>query len=525
MSATTFPSSLTVTPDGAYTVIGYNGGLITVFSNTSGKLIPGFSGGSGTVQSLAASTDGRFLLSGASDQTVRLWEMRTGKNLLSIFHSNDNEWVAWTPEGFFDASENGSKYIGYHINRGKNNAADYISVAQVYDLFYRPDLVQKKIAGESLQQYADRIDIKHVIKSGLPPRVAILSPDRNKKSKARDVTLRYRLCDQGGGIGKAQIRINGITIGASQNGRALKRKNAAGKVSSCREYDRLLSLQPGNNRISLSAYNRNGDIESPATSVTLAYKGKQKRPDLHVLAIAVDRYRDGDLRLKYSRKDADAIVSALGNGGKKLFGQVHRYTLYDDEVRKQQISNIFDKVSKNARPEDVFVLYVAGHGVTSKDDGNYYYLPVNFRYTSDAAITKQAISNDFFQQNLAKVPAQKSLVLLDTCNSGAFSNIRTRGIEEKTAISRLVKSTGRATIMASSRDQVALEGHKDHGVFTWSLLEGMKGNAYGGDNKLTINELADYVEETLPELTYSKYGYEQVPQRVLQGMNFPLALR
>jgi len=173
----------------------------------------------------------------------------------------------------------------------------------------------------------------------------------------------------------------------------------------------------------------------------------------------------------------------------------------------------------------VFVLYVAVHGVTNKDDGNYYYLPVNFRYTSDKAVAKQAMSNEFFQENLSKIKAQKSLVLLDTCNSGAFSNIRTRGIEEKTAVARLVKATGRATLMASSRDQVALEGHKGHGVFTWSLLEAMKGKGYGADNKLTINDLADYVENTLPELTFQKYGYEQVPQRSLQGMNFPLGLR
>ena len=31
--------------------------------------------------------------------------------------------------------------------------------------------------------------------------------------------------------------------------------------------------------------------------------------------------------------------------------------------------------------------------------------------------------------------------------------------------------------------------------------------------------------ETLPELTYKQFGYEQVPQRELQGMNFPIGVR
>lgn len=140
------------------------------------------------------------------------------------------------------------------------------------------------------------------------------------------------------------------------------------------------------------------------------------------------------------------------------------------------------------------------------------------------AVRKQAISNTFFQENLTKIKAGKSLVLLDTCNSGSFQAVKTRGVEEKTAVARLVKATGRATIMASSSSQVALEGYEGHGVFTWALIQGLKGKA-AQNNQITVGSLADYVGDTLPELTYKKFGYEQVPQRELQGMNFPIGVR
>ncbi len=517
--------SLTLNPAGTLAFTGASFGVLSSYSTRTGKKVHDFVGHTGDVWAVATSADGRFLISGSGDQTVRLWDIETGENLLTIFHGSDDDWVAWTPEGFFDASANGAKYIGYHLNRGWDKAADYVSVEQLYSAFYRPDLVQRKLAGEDLSQFAETIDVNKVLAGGMPPTVEILSPKTNQRLKKRDVTLSYQLCDQGGGIGSTQLRLNGIVIGSSGKDRGLKRKKNGKSSGQCLEQKRLISLQPGKNDISLSAFNSNGEIESRPTHINLSYKGTAKRPDLHVLALAVDNYRDGDLQLKYSKKDANALVGKLKQGGKKLFGKVHTYNLYDDEVRLEKVDKMFDQISKKARPEDVFVLYVAGHGVTNKADGNYYYLPVNFRYTSDEAVAEQAISNDFFQQNLAKIKAQKSLVLLDTCNSGAFSNIRTRGIEEKTAVARLVKATGRATIMASSRDQVALEGYKGHGVFTWSLLQAMDGKGYGGDNKLTINDLADYVEETLPELTYQKYGYEQVPQRSLQGMNFPLGLR
>jgi len=103
--------------------------------------------------------------------------------------------------------------------------------------------------------------------------------------------------------------------------------------------------------------------------------------------------------------------------------------------------------------------------------------------------------------------------------------VKTRGVEEKTAMARLVKATGRATLMASSSAQVALEGYQGHGVFTWALIEGLKGKAADRNKQITVSSLADYVSETLPELTYKQFGYEQVPQRELQGMNFPIGVR
>jgi uncharacterized caspase-like protein len=96
---------------------------------------------------------------------------------------------------------------------------------------------------------------------------------------------------------------------------------------------------------------------------------------------------------------------------------------------------------------------------------------------------------------------------------------------EKTAVNKLVRAVGRATIVASSKDQVALEGYEGHGVFTWTLLEGMNGKAASSDGRITVNSLATFVEETLPKITYKKWGYEQIPQKSLMGMDFPIGMR
>ncbi len=195
-------------------------------------------------------------------------------------------------------------------------------------------------------------------------------------------------------------------------------------------------------------------------------------------------------------------------------------------MTKVELANAFETIGKQTKREDVFILFVAGHGITHDKDGGYYFLPVDFRYTGENAIVSQGISMDDFKRNLANIQAMKSLLLLDTCNSGSFAEaIASRGMIEKTAITKLSRAVGRATIVASSKNQVALEGYEGHGVFTWALMEGLKGKAADKNGSITINGIASFVEELLPKITYSKWGYEQIPQKTLMGMDFQIGTK
>jgi len=103
----------------------------------------------------------------------------------------------------------------------------------------------------------------------------------------------------------------------------------------------------------------------------------------------------------------------------------------------------------------------------------------------------------------------------------------TRGLTEKTAITKLIRATGRAVISASSDTQVALEGYKGHGVFTWALLQSLKNaDKQNGNNDgvTSTAEIASFINSAVPDLTYKKWGYEQVPQVNLHGREFPVGV-
>ncbi|MBI1764504.1 MAG: WD40 repeat domain-containing protein, partial [Acidobacteria bacterium] len=135
------------TRDGQQVVSGAASGFLTLYEMQTGKKLREFVGHTGDVRAVAVSPDNRTLVSGSADQTIRLWDLESKekevKPLLSIFVAQDNEWVAWTPQGYYTASLNGDRYIGWHVNHGIDQAADYFPASQFKEQFYRPDVVNE----------------------------------------------------------------------------------------------------------------------------------------------------------------------------------------------------------------------------------------------------------------------------------------------------------------------------------------------------------------------------------------------
>jgi hypothetical protein len=244
---------------------------------------------------------------------------------LKLFISKDNEYIAWTNEGFFNSSKNGAKYIGYHINQGAKKEAEYVSVDALFSSFYRPDLIQKSLKGESLAQYGNNINITKLLKDGLAPEVHILT--KYNETKNQDVNLRVQVCPKGkGGYDNLTLLINDTPISVINTSRALKLQKKS-KRKDCFVYNKSISLIGGKNVIGFKATNKAGNIESKPDFLEITFddtnlkqrlknrlskiSGNQNINNLHILAIAVNEYKDSELKLKYSINDATQMLKTM----------------------------------------------------------------------------------------------------------------------------------------------------------------------------------------------------------------------
>ena len=429
-----------------------------------------------------------------------------------LYHFNffsNGDYLTYTPEGFFTGTEWAMKNL-VHIVDGM----DVIGIDQVYDKLYRPDLVAAKMRGEDISEYAKEVNLSSIVRSGNAPAVAI--ENLPELSDSRDVTFDVCVQNTGGGIGNVSIILNGKTIRLSEG--------IASSKGEQKIFRHTVTLQNGQNKIEAFAMNSAGMIESRRASAEVSWQGKTSKPNLYVLTVAVNKYRDKDLWLNYCVPDASSIEESFKKQQDGLYQNVCVYSLKDADVTKEGLEQKFKELSSIVTADDVFVFFVSGHG-TAYDDGDYYFIPVNFRYTNKTDIPLKAISKSDLTKNLSLIKAGKTLMMLDTCNSGAFfADSNKRGMGDKGIFERLSRATGHAILAAASDSQSAMEGYNGHGVFTYVLLDGLAGNAdSNGDGFVTLSELSSYVENQVPELSYEKWGYEQVPQKELRRQDFPIA--
>ncbi len=457
----------------------------------------------------------------------------------TLFVTEDNEWVCWTPKGYFSCSSAGSQYFGWHVNRGIKHLADFYAAEQYFELLYRPKqmakgIIQGKRVEEILLESGERIfDLSKTQRPSaaffdINPTLKLTNMIWHDKGKfytrAKTLPLSVEVFDGGGGVKEINIYQNDkLIISDTEN---LITKGEDDKIT--RTYE--VEMANENNVFKVKVINLQR-IESHPDDIEIEYKGEAIATSvLHVLTVGINEYTNSSYNLNYAHSDAQAFLEKLQEKGKSIFKRVNPIAIYDKDATKENIMKGFRAIVATARPEDLFIFYYAGHGTIDEDDSDqFYFVPTDVTklYGDPKQLQTKAISMNEVREMFTQVKSQKLLMLLDACHSGAALksfNVRGAATDEK-AIVQLARSTGVVAIASSGSKQFATEFEQlKHGVFTYALLEAMDGRGDNGDKKLTVNELKFYMDSRVPELTKQYGGTSQYPTGYITGNDFPITV-
>ena len=407
---------------------------------------------------------------------------------------------------------------------------EVVELNQVKDSLYVPNLVQRIMNGENLDHLPKLSDLNIC---GVTP---IVEPiEKGNKGYHYEITPRT------GGVGDIEIYLNGV-VRQTESAKRLKLKN--GKYSIQVDPKLIERYQvPGEAlQVKVIAKTANNSISSRSVILNLTSEEPTslRKPSLHAVMIGVDDYKDDNLDLNYAAKDANDLHQALEQASKKFFNvdDTNRVFFYNltrnregkigtDKIKgktpdKANIIQTLEEIEKKSKPEDILLVFFAGHGeIVDKDQ-------LLLLTTEATSANFEGIRMRELLEQLNKIPAGKRVLILDACHSGAAINNMDmaqltgkrdvkdaeRQSQRLKELDKLASKSGFAIITASSSDQKALElPQYEHGLMTYALLNAMLNNKSSLDenNQLQLDKWLIATEEEVKKLNQNQSAERMVP--------------
>jgi WD40 repeat protein len=105
---------IALSPDGQ--ILATGGKTIKLWDTNTGKLLREFTGHLKKTQSITFSPDGTKIYAGGSYGTTNIWQTSTGRHLITLFAFDNDNWLAYTPEGPYDGSPTIDPLLAWRLN-------------------------------------------------------------------------------------------------------------------------------------------------------------------------------------------------------------------------------------------------------------------------------------------------------------------------------------------------------------------------------------------------------------------------
>ncbi len=206
--------------------------------------------------------------------------------------------------------------------------------------------------------------------------------------------------------------------------------------------------------------------------------------NIYALIVGASRYEHFK-SLMYTDDDAYQIYAFLRSPEGGAVPDDHIRILIDESAVAENIYKGLDDIIAMAGPEDMVMVYFAGHGLQG------YFVPV------DSDGYKNRVEYEDIKDRLSACQARQKLVIADACYSGSLLAAKTPMFESVDLFYKKLSASGGGTafLLSSKSEEYSLESQGlKQGIFSHYLVSGLKGKADADkDNMVTLDELYTYV--------------------------------
>ncbi|MBH8563034.1 caspase family protein, partial [Nostoc sp. CENA67] len=270
-------------------------------------------------------------------------------------------------------------------------------------------------------------------------------------------------------------------------------------------------------------------------------------PKLWLLLVGVNQYLNEQLPcLRYSAVDCQVLAEALTSATQELFTQKEIKIFHDfaDQLPLlDTVRNNLQQITNAAQPSDTILFYFSGHGMLQPSTQQAFLCLAD---TQKDNLQNTGLAVKELLQLLGNSGVQNQLVWLDACHSGGMTLRSSGDLLNPTPQlvevlqQRAAKSKGFYALLSCDTDQQSWEFPElGHGVFTYYLMRGLRGDAADtqgvisadGLYRYVYHQTLQYIDKTNQQLRlinqqkrgkgdiqlYSEYPL-QTPKRIVEGI-------
>lgn len=361
----------------------------------------------------------------------------------------------------------------------------------------------------------------------VPPQVVLLEPERPVEFSSRLMKVRISgIATAGTGITRVSVDGKDVQLKPGSKIRQLTRVSVSERSVG---FETIITINANATRIVVEAEDKSGSRTQVWIPVVATKAGVVPVREKYALIIGISRYRNnsrGVQNLRYADVDARTLYDFLQQPAAGGFARENMLLLSNEDATLDRIRGALTSFVARASENDLLLIFFAGHGDGDPNARQNLYLIAHD--TSVDAMPQTALAMPDLRRYVEQNVRSKRLILLvDACHSAGLSTAGTRdlanNLTNRYLQDLLYQAQGRAIITSSDVNETSQEDSKwgnGHGVFTYYLLEGLRGNAdTNEDHFVTVGELFRYVRRNV----FSDTERQQNPQ-MLVGDNENLAL-